>query len=85
MYSSADWLNGKTCATLLATIGGEGAAAAYTVAWARLLAACVSACFAATCATLLVQLVVWMLLKLQSALSHRFDTAELAMHTHALA
>jgi hypothetical protein len=26
MYSSADWLNGKTCATLLATIGGEHAA-----------------------------------------------------------
>lgn len=23
MYSSADWLSGKTCATLLATIGGE--------------------------------------------------------------
>jgi hypothetical protein len=26
MYSSAEWLNGKTCATLLATIGGENAA-----------------------------------------------------------
>jgi hypothetical protein len=64
MYSSADWLNGKTCATLLATIGGEGSEHWITLEgppvvqhpWLQLPSGLFTACACAVLPVLAVQL-----------------------------